>query len=52
MFGEPALGVAAAALERALVTGKDAGTCAALAAQLIAEAEAHNAPDRAAAAGG
>jgi two-component system, sensor histidine kinase len=38
MFGEPALGMAAAALERALVTGGDAGTCAALAAQLIAEA--------------
>jgi two-component system, sensor histidine kinase len=38
MFGEPALGMAAAALERALVTGGDAGTCTALAAQLIAEA--------------
>jgi PAS domain S-box-containing protein len=38
MFGEPALGMAAAALERALVTGGDAGMCTALAAQLIAEA--------------
>jgi len=51
MFGEPALGLAAAALERALVTGEDAGTCAALAAQLIAEAEAPGPPDAAAASG-
>ena len=43
MFGEPALGIAAAALERALVTGEDARTCTALAARLIAEAEAQGA---------
>ncbi|WP_155647594.1 ATP-binding protein [Erythrobacter donghaensis] len=49
MFGEPALGLAAAALERALVTGEDAATCAALAQQLIAEAEADSAPSAASA---
>ncbi|WP_197426374.1 ATP-binding protein [Erythrobacter sp. CCH5-A1] len=49
MFGEPALGLAAAALERALVRGEDAGTCAALAAQLVAAAETRSAPDTAAA---
>jgi PAS domain S-box-containing protein len=52
MFGEPALGVAAAALERALVTGEDAGTCAALAARLIAEAGTPVAAGSAAAPGG
>ncbi len=52
MFGEPALGIAAAALERALVTGEDGASCAALAARLIAEAEAHGAPGSAAAAHG
>ena len=52
MFGEPALGIAAAALERALVTGEDAGACAALAAQLIAEAETHSAPGTASASQG
>jgi two-component system, sensor histidine kinase len=52
MFGEPALGLAAAALERALVTGEDAGTCAALAAKLIAEAETQSASGSAAASGG
>jgi CheY-like chemotaxis protein len=51
MFGEPALGHAAAALERALVTGEDADTCTALAAQLIAAAEAPGPPDSAAAEG-
>lgn len=39
MFGEPALGVAAAALERALATGADAATCATLAARLLDEAQ-------------
>ena len=38
--------------EGTLVTGEDAAACAALAQQLIAEAEADSAPDRAAAAGG
>ncbi|WP_285711317.1 hybrid sensor histidine kinase/response regulator [Erythrobacter oryzae] len=51
MFGEAGLGIAAAALERALVTGEDAATCTALAARLIAEAEAHGAADSAAAGG-
>jgi HPt (histidine-containing phosphotransfer) domain-containing protein len=40
MFGEPALGIAAAALERALVTGEDAKVCIALATSLLTEAEA------------
>jgi len=44
MFGEPALGIAAAALERALVTGQDAKVCNALAASLLAEAEADGCP--------
>jgi HPt (histidine-containing phosphotransfer) domain-containing protein len=52
MFGEPGLGIAAAALERALVTGEDAATCGALAARLIAEAEADGIPDSAAVARG
>ncbi|MFM7379180.1 MAG: ATP-binding protein [Erythrobacter sp.] len=52
MFGEPALGIAAAALERALVTGEDGATCAALAERLIAEAEAHGTADVPAAARG
>ncbi|WP_051020638.1 hybrid sensor histidine kinase/response regulator [Porphyrobacter sp. AAP82] len=51
MFGEPALGMAAAALERALVTGEEAGACAALAARLIAEAGGHGASGSAAAGG-
>ncbi|MBU7578921.1 MAG: response regulator [Porphyrobacter sp.] len=46
MFGEPALGIAAAALERALVTGEDAAVCTALAASLLAEAEGHPAAER------
>ncbi|MBY0344513.1 MAG: Hpt domain-containing protein, partial [Sphingomonadales bacterium] len=43
MFGEPGLGIAAAALERALVTGEDVTVCTALAAGLLAEAERHTA---------
>ncbi|MBY0344263.1 MAG: response regulator [Sphingomonadales bacterium] len=43
MFGEPGLGIAAAALERALVTGEDVTVCTALAADLLAEAEGHTA---------
>jgi PAS domain S-box-containing protein len=39
MFGEPALGLAAGALERALVTGEDAATCTALARALLDEAQ-------------
>lgn len=52
MFGEPALGLAAAALERALVTGADGAVCSALAAEMLAEAEAGAHPEAAAASRG
>jgi PAS domain S-box-containing protein len=48
MFGEATLGLAAAALERALVTGAGAETCAALADALLAEARGHSATQPAA----
>ena len=43
MFGEPALGRAAGALERALVTGESGATCIALARALLDAAQAHDA---------
>ncbi len=51
MFGEPALGAAAAALERALMTGEDAAVCTRLAAGLLAEAGARPTPEAATARG-
>ncbi|WP_162291013.1 ATP-binding protein [Erythrobacter colymbi] len=43
MFGEPALGRSAGALERALVTGESGATCIALARALLDAAQAHDA---------
>jgi hypothetical protein len=44
MFGEPALGIAASALERALAGGADGARCDQLARALLAEADAPAAP--------
>jgi two-component system, sensor histidine kinase len=51
MFGEPALGIAAGALERALVTGESAAACTALAQAMLAEGHGAAAADPVSSAG-